>query len=296
MELRHIRYFLAVASQENMRRAAAQLGIAQPALSRQIADLEEEIGFKLFDRLPRGIRLSSAGAAFQVEGQKVLACVDAAVVAAQRTARGEGGTLQISFVDAASWEGAFPNTVHKYRARFPEVNLQLLPMSSRDQIRSIDLGEVDGGFCYGFEPVPQGCETIHLRSDQVLLGVPRSYRWKNRRDLRLAALVNEPFLWYRRADAPRYYDALLQVIISKGLSPRVVQEVTTGPTMLSLISAGIGLGFVNSAMQCRKPRHVDLLPVRDLKLELPLFFIWRQNNNSVTLRHFVGTLRADQRK
>jgi DNA-binding transcriptional LysR family regulator len=295
MELRHIRYFLAVASEANMRRAAAKLGVAQPSLSRQIADIEEEIGFKLFDRLPRGIRLSSAGAAFRMEGQKVLACVDAAVAAAQRTAKGEGGTLQISFVDAASWQGAFPNTIHKYRARFPEVNLQLLPMSSRDQIQSINLGEVDGGFCYGLETIPEGCETIHLRSDKVLLGVPRSYHWKNRRDLCLAALVNEPFLWYRRADAPRYHDALLQAITSKGLSPRVVQEVTNGNTMLSLISAGIGLGFVNSALQCRKPSYVDLLAVKDLGLELPLFFVWRQNNNSVTLRHFIGTLQADER-
>jgi DNA-binding transcriptional LysR family regulator len=292
VELRHLRYFLEVAAKENMRRAAGELGIAQPALSRQIADLEQEMGVQLFERLPRGLRLTSGGIAFQIEAQKLMSDVRTAVSAARRAARGEAGSLQIGFVDAASWRGAFPKSVHRYRSQFPEVNLHLLPMSSAEQFPRIRSGDLDGGFCYSFETVPPECESIHLRSDKMLLGVPQTYRWGKRKDIRLKDLSNEPFIWYRRSDAPRFHDALLQTITAAGLSIQIVQEVTSGTSMLSLISAGIGLGFVNSALTDRKPRHVALLPVRDLSIDLPLVFVWRRDNNAATLKQYIHLLQA----
>ena len=292
MELRHLKYFLEVAARENMRRAAGELGIAQPALSRQIADLEQEMDVQLFERLPRGLRLTPGGAAFQIEAQKLMSDVRTAVSAARRAARGEAGSLQIGFVDAASWRGAFPNSVHRYRSQFPKVNLHLLPMSSAEQLPRIRSGDLDGGFCYSFETVPPECESLHLRSDKMLLGVPQTYRWGKRKDLRLRDLSAEPFIWYRRSDAPRFHDALLQTITAAGLSLQIVQEVTNGTSMLSLISAGIGLGFVNSALTDRKPRHVALLPVRDLSIDLPLVFVWRRDSNAVTLKQYIDLLQA----
>ncbi|WP_221313305.1 LysR family transcriptional regulator [Granulicella aggregans] len=292
MELRHLKYFLAVAARENMRRAAGELGIAQPALSRQIADLEREMGVQLFERLPRGLRLSPGGMAFQIEAQKIMDDMGTAVSAARRAARGEAGSLQIGFVDAASWRGAFPKSVHRYRSQFPKVSLHLLPMASAEQLSRIGCGDLDGGFCYSFETIPSECENMPLRFDKMLLGVPQTYRWGKRRDLRLKDLSDEPFIWYRRSDAPRFHDALLQTITAAGLPMQIVQEVTNGTSMLSLISAGIGLGFVNSALTDRKPRHVALLPVRDLSLDLPLVFVWRKDNNAATLKRYIHLLQT----
>ena len=286
MELKHLRNFSAVATEQHMRKAAERLHLAQPALTRQISDLEEELGCKLFDRLPRGIRLNPAGTQFLEDVTKILASVDVATKNALRASRGEVGSLRLGFTEPASWIGAFPLTVHQYRTRFPLVTLQLLPMYSGEQLQAIQTETIDGGFCYTFEEVPAGCSSIHLRSDSILLAVPRRYGWRRRKDIRLANLSDEPFVWLQRAKAPRYFDVLLRTINDGGLSPRVVQEAIDESTLLSLIAAGMGLGFVNSANIGRQPQSVDFVPVKDLNLELPLHFAWKTSNTSAALRQF----------
>ncbi len=185
MELRHLRYFIAVAEEENIRRAAEHLHIAQPALSRQMHQLEEEIECALFDRLPRGIRLNAAGQAFLESAREILDQTQAAIVHVRRVANGQAGQLRIGFRENACWFGVFPNAIQKYQARFPDVGLDLRPMFSRDQLQAIDEGSLDGGFCYTFESVPEGCEALPLRMDTIVLAAPRRYGWKKRRDVRL---------------------------------------------------------------------------------------------------------------
>lgn len=291
MELRHIRYFVAVASEQHMRRAAERLHVAQPALTRQIADLEDEIGFRLFERLPRGLRLNAAGAAFLIEAKKVLATVEAAIDKGQRAANGEIGSLRIGFIEAAAWAGAFPGVMQAYRTRAPLVSLELIPIASRQQLRAVAAGEIDGGFCYAFESIPRSCSFVHLRSDRVLLAVPRRYGWRKRKDLRLRQLADEPFVAIQRQSAPRYIDTLMEAVVAGGLSPRVVQEAVDETTMLSLVAAGVGLGFVNSAQEARKPQAVDLVPVQDLRIDLPLYFVWLTENRSPTLAKFLPLVR-----
>ena len=274
-----------------MRRAAERLHVAQPALTRQIADLESEIGCKLFERLPRGIRLSAAGAVMLNEANRILGEVDAAIVRAQRASRGESGTLRIGFIESASWLGAFPNAIQTFRSQLSEVTLQLRPMHSVDQLDSILSDELDGGFAYSFDRLPRQCSSLHLRSDKVLLAVPRRYGWRTRKRLRLRELSDEPFISIRRASAPQYLDKLWQAVASGGLSPKVVQEAGDETTMLSLVSSGIGLGFVNSANEGRKPQFVDFVPIENLKLALPLHFVWKSSNNSPTLKQFIAIAR-----
>lgn len=291
MELRHIRYFVAVARCEHMRQAAERLHIAQPALSRQIADLEEEMGCPLFDRLPRRIRLNAAGQSLLHDAEQILAAVDTATNNARRASRGETGSIKIGFIESASWAGLFPTVIQKYRSKNPGVDLALLPMYSRAQLEAIKADQIDAGFCYALEAMPDECSSIHIGTDTVLLAAPRRYGWKTRKDLKLVDLVDEPFVWISREQAPTYHDLLLRAVIGAGVSPRIVQQTFDENTMLSLVSAGMGLGLVNSALSERKPRSVDFVRVVDLNLLLPLHFVWRSDNLSPSLVKFLQLIK-----
>src|SRR6202007_395820 len=146
MELRHLRYFVVVGEEQHYGRASRRLGVAQPALSRQIQDLEEEVGFKLFDRLPRGVKLSAAGRLFLEDARHILKAVNEATARAARVARGQSGTLRVGFTENASWHGAVPNSFRRFREQQPEVELQLQPVASLEQLDSIRSGRLDAGF------------------------------------------------------------------------------------------------------------------------------------------------------
>src|ERR1700760_1857550 len=124
MELRHLRYFVVVGEEQHYGRASRRLGVAQPALSRQIQDLEEEIGFKLFDRLPRGVKISAAGKCFLEDARRILHEVNEAAASAKRVASGQSGTLRVGFVESISWHGVVPDSFRQFRERRLEVELQ----------------------------------------------------------------------------------------------------------------------------------------------------------------------------
>src|SRR6476660_9682082 len=146
MELRHLRYFVAVGEEQHYGRAARRLYVAQPSLSRQIQDLEEELGFKLFDRLPRGVKLSAAGTLFLEDARRILQAVGEAIARATRAARGQSGTLCIGFPENASWHGVVPDSFRRFREQQPDVELQLQPMPSLQQLDAIRSGRLDAGF------------------------------------------------------------------------------------------------------------------------------------------------------
>jgi DNA-binding transcriptional LysR family regulator len=145
MELRHLRYFVAIGEEENYRRAAQRLNVAQTALSTQIQDLEAELGFKLFDRLPRGVKLSAAGKLFLADARRILRDVNEAASRAARVARGQSGTLRVGFTENASWRGVVPESLRRFRKRQPDAELQLTPATSLEQIEAIRSGRLDAG-------------------------------------------------------------------------------------------------------------------------------------------------------
>lgn len=286
MELRHLRYFVAVAEEENIRRAAERLHIVQPALSRQMHQLEEELGCALFDRLPRGIQLNATGKEFLSAAREILNRADAAVSHARRVAKGQTGQLSLGFIETASWSGIFPKAIQQHRARYPDVRLELRPMSSIDQLEAIAAGTLDAGFCYIFEALPEGCEARQIRIDEVILAVPSRLGWKKRRNVRLVDLKSEAFVGISRAHAPAYVDRIMATAYTGGLSPDIVQEVVNESTLLSLVSAGLGVGFCNSAHKGRKLQFVDFVRVVDFELKLTLCFIWKRSNSSAVLNTF----------
>src|SRR5712675_699913 len=142
MELRHLRYFVAVGEEQHYRRAAKRLRVAQPALSRQIQDLEEELGFKLFERLPRGVRLNAAGKLFLEDARRVLQELSEAALRAGRVASGHSGTLRVGFTENSSWRGVVPDSFRRFRQQQPDAEFQLKPATSLEQLEAIRSGRL----------------------------------------------------------------------------------------------------------------------------------------------------------
>lgn len=292
MELRHLRYFVQVAEEQHYGRAAERLRVAQPALSRQIQDLEEEIGFKLFDRLPRGVKLSAAGKLFLEDARRILQQVNEATARAKRVATGQSGTLRVGFVESVSWHGVVPDSFRQFRERHPDAELQLKPLSSAEQTEAVQSGRLDAGFVFTIADIGRELAQLPVASLSLMLAVPKGHPLTKLKKLRLRDLSNAAFVWFPRRESPAFYDRLMHECFRSGLkSPHIVQEAVNEATILSLVSCRMGVAFVSSATRWRRPEGVDVLPISDLKLPLPLALIWRKDNAAPLLAKFVAEVR-----
>src|ERR1700745_3706000 len=175
MELRHLRYFVAVGEEQHYDRAAERLHVAQPALSRQIQDLEKEIGFALFDRLPRGVRLNAAGKLFLADARRILQDVDEARRRAERIAHGKAGTLRIGIATAISWHGLVRDSFREFRRRQPDVELELHHLLSVHQVEPILSGRLDLGFAAPMTPWHKDLPHWQFAHDRMVLAVPKGH-------------------------------------------------------------------------------------------------------------------------
>jgi DNA-binding transcriptional LysR family regulator len=293
MELRHLRYFLAVGEDQHYGRAAGRLGVAQPALSRQIQDLEEEIGFKLFDRMPRGVRLSAAGELFMADARRILQEVSEATARARRVARGQSGTLRIGFAENASWHGVVPNSFRRFREQQPDVDLQLQPAASLEQLDAIRSGRLDAGFVNFMPNADPGLDQLAVGTQQIELAVPKGHPLTRLKKLCLRDLTDAPFISFPRRANPAFYDRLMHECYRGGLkSPRIVQEGLNEATILSLVSTGLGVGWVLGSARWRCPQTVAILPVADFNMPVPLTLAWRRDNFSPLIGRFVDMVRC----
>jgi DNA-binding transcriptional LysR family regulator len=167
MELRHLRYFLAIAQTENIPRASLKLHVTQPTITRQLRDLEKELGVKLFQRLPQGLRLTTAGHEYKQDVSEAIASIAAAGERAVRVAIREVGCLKIGYLEIAAWKGVVPETLQEFTGAFPSMRLELQPASTARQYEMIESGKVDGGFLYPFGDVPRSCESVWVRQGKA---------------------------------------------------------------------------------------------------------------------------------
>jgi DNA-binding transcriptional LysR family regulator len=291
MELRHLRYFVAIGEEENYRRAAQRVNVAQTALSTQIQDLEAELGFKLFDRLPRGVKLSAAGKLFLADARRILRDVNEAASRAARVARGQSGTLRVGFTENASWRGVVPESLRRFRKRQPDAELQLTPTTSLEQIEAIRSGRLDAGFVFNMPKADAELDQIAVALQRVELAVPKGHPLIKLKNLRLRDLADAPFVWFPRREAPAFYDRLMHECFRGGLkSPRIVQEGLNEATILSLVSHGMGVGWVNGTASWRCPESVVILSVADLNMPLPLALAWKRDNTSPLLANFIAAV------
>ena len=289
MELRHLRYFLAVGEEQHYGRAARRLRVAQPALSRQIQDLEEEVGFKLFERLPRGVKLSAAGQLFLGDARRILQDVNEAVARAARVARGQSGTLRVGFTEMTSWGGVVPQSFRRFREMQPDAELQLQPLPSVVQLEAIRSGRLDAGFVFNMPKADPELNGLPVAMPRIELAVPRGHPLTKLKQVRLRDLASASFVWFPRSEAPAVYDRLVHECFRGGLkSPRIVQEGQDEATILSLVATGLGVGWVLETARLRCPKSVVILSVVDLDVLQPLSLVWRKDNQSPLLARFVA--------
>lgn len=292
MELRHLRYFQAVAREEHFGRAAQAIHIAQPALTRQVRDLEEELGVQLFERLPRGVRLSPAGRAFLEDTDAILEKLQRAVARAKSYATGQVGSVQIGFSEIASRHPEIPAKLLQFRLDEPLVELNLLPMSSMNQIDGLRNGTVDVAIVYDIHLSDENLgllDSCELGSSDIVLALYEDHPLAQR-PIHLRDLVDERFIFPARKPQPRYFDRLMQACLSQGFSPNIVQETATDSILLSLVAVGMGIGFTQKTGGV--PRQgVVLREVEDLDVSFRLHLAWRKSDPSPAVLRFVNAMR-----
>ncbi|UTD26561.1 LysR family transcriptional regulator [Bradyrhizobium sp. WD16] len=246
IELRHLRYFLAVAEQGHITRAAARLGIQQPPLSQQIRALEAEVGVPLLTRHPRGVDLTEAGKAFLAEARAALEQVERAVEAARRSARGEQGRLAIGYTSSTAFHPLIPAVVRAFRQAAPAVALELEESSTGELIEALRRERLDAAFVRTPVGDTAGLVIAPLLRERMLVVLPAQHPLAQRpaTALALAELAEETFILYRRPTGPGLYDAIIAACHAAGFAPHIGQEAPRLLSTLSLVSAGLGVSII----------------------------------------------------
>jgi DNA-binding transcriptional LysR family regulator len=258
MDLRHARYFLAVADERNFTRAAVRLGIAQPPLSQQIKALEEELGAQLFRRLPQGVELTDAGVAFLDEARTLLRQAEHAKSVVAQIAQGYGGRLRLGYTTSAAFHPIVGATVRAFRARFPNVDLAFSEADRAELLRLVAEDGIDAAFVR-----PGRNERCHVLLDEpTMIVLPESHRCARTRALRLNALTGETLLLFPRRAGPAFYDEVIAACHRAGFEPGRVFDVPQITTMPNFVAAGIGIAIVPASLCAIAVHGVTFVKIR----------------------------------
>jgi DNA-binding transcriptional LysR family regulator len=250
MELRHLRYALAIAEHLHFTKAAKALGIGQPPLSQQIKILEEELGVRLFHRLTRGVELTEAGKAFMPLAQTSVQAAEQAAAAAQRAARGEIGGLSVGFTSSASFNPVVPGIIGRVREAFPNLEMSLVEQTTATLLAGLAEGTLDVAFLRPALGETDGLATRRLPDEDLWIALPARHRLAGRDALDLLDLAGEPFILYPRSNGRLLYDTIIAACRNAGFSPRIAQEAPQMASTVNLVAAGVGVALVPESM-CR---------------------------------------------
>lgn len=291
MELRHLRYFVAVAEELNFSRAAERLGIAQPPLSQQIQHFERELGVPLFLRTRRRVEMTEVGRALLGEARRTLDDAARIVTIAARAARGEAGSLRLGFSSAALYATA-PAILRAFLARAPEVALSLLERSSEEQTEMLAAGALDAGFVR--LPIANAPSSIALRKvarEPLMIALPPGHRLARRRAVALGALAQQRFIMVPQAAARGLHDQIVALCRRAGFEPCVAQEATEAATIVSLVSAGLGVAVVPASVRGLLRERVTYHAIRGADAITEMALAHDRGNPSRVLRLFLDTAR-----
>ena len=287
MDLRHLRYFIAVAEELHFTRAARRLHIAQPPLSRQIRELEGELGVSLFNRTLRQVELTDAGQVFLFKARQVLRAAEAAVLETQRAERGETGKLAVGFFEQTAYT-LLPPILRAFSERFPEVDVQLRWFPVIGQIEALEQGEVDIAFVRPVADLSAVSKQLLLTEDFVV-AVPASHRFAALDAVSIDECRDERIINYTQHLAPDYHAAIMRACALAGFVPKRPLDVGQVYTALGLVSAGVGLAFAPASVQRVRFDGLVYKPLRGQPLESVTYLAWLQPAPSILLRRFVET-------
>jgi DNA-binding transcriptional LysR family regulator len=291
MELRHLRYFIAVAECGSFHRASGQLNVAQPTLSRQIRDLEQELGTPLLVRSTQGVQLSPAGEALLQQGKWLLPAIELAKTKAKRAAMGQFGLVRVAFNSLVAEFRAVIAGFADAKRSLPELDFRLSMISSEGQIAAIDAGEIDVGVLYHRPPYPPGVRHRDLLVESYVLAVPEGHPLASRPAVRLADLQDYDMAFVSRSALPVVHEELLLACWRGGLSPRIVVEVQSEAGVVNIVSEGLAISLASSTLAQRRPTPgLVLLPIEDLEIILNLAVMWRADRETPATLTLVDRL------
>jgi DNA-binding transcriptional LysR family regulator len=294
IDLRRLRHFVSVAEHLHFGRAAAALSLSQPPLSRSIRALEEELGAALFARTKRKVTLTTAGAALLPEARQLLRQVEALRHGAERLAAGEIGNLALGFISTATYN-VLPRLLSEFHGRYPGVRLALQEATSDVQLRALRAGEIDLGLVV--PPVEgAGLSYVPVHRDRLVAALPAAQYAKTAQPMTLKSLAQAPFILFPRTMGIGLYDATVSYCRRAGFSPRIEQEAIQMQTIVSLVSAGMGVALVPASLMHLKRSGVVYRPLAEKSPLVETGLAWKTGNDSPSLAAFLALARRLYRK
>ncbi len=289
IELRHLRYFVAVAEELHFGRAAQTLGMAQPPLSQQIKRLEARLGVALFRRNRRHVELTDIGAVLLDEARALLAHASRVNEAVRRAAAGTAGTVRMGFVGSAAHE-VLPALLRRFREAVPDARVTLTELATTEQVTAIADGTMDAGLVR--MPISStDVATRPLVEEPLVIALPDFHPLAHRRRLPLAALADQPFVLFGRQLNPLFHDEVISACHDAGFSPDVVQEAGEMPTIVSLVAAGLGVSLVPASMERLRTDGVVYIPLQGRGVRITIALAWRREHPSPLVSNLIRVAR-----
>jgi DNA-binding transcriptional LysR family regulator len=283
MELRHLRYFIAVSEELHFGRAATRLHMAQPPLSQQIQQLEREMGVQLFARTKRSVELTEAGRVFQREVYSLFELLGNGLLKAQAAHRGEIGSLSVGFIGSATYE-VLPAVLRRFRESYPDVDLQLHEIKSEEQNRALLDRRINISLARFPKPTP-GLEFETFHKERLIAALPNKHPLNCKAELGLFELAKEPFILFPHQPSAHARHTL-QCFANAGCSPNIVQTVGTMHTALGLVAAGVGVTVVPSSMENVARESIEFRELTEPVPWLEMVMGYRSDDHSSLLQHF----------
>ena len=296
MELRHLRYFVAVAEQKGFSEASLFLHVSQPAISKTVTQLEQELELKLCARSGRTVRMTPQGQVFYEESLRTLKQSVYAAEAAQRAARGETGTLTLGFCSVAT-AGFLPNIVRQYKDLLPGVRLLLKEMNPPQQEVAFSRGEIDAGVTrppFGKKQARELNVKIILR-EPLLIAVPFDHSFAAKR-VKIESLSEEPFILFHREGAPTVHDTIFGMCQKQGFVPKVIYESDNMQTTFTLVAGGQGIAIVPMCTLNLRPEGVRFLRVQPDEYRADLILACPKNSQATVLKPFINLIEQERKK
>jgi len=290
-DLRHLRYFVAVAEERHFTRAAERLGIKQPPLSLQIKQLERELGTPLFRRLTRGVELTEPGTLLLNEARQILEQVERTKANVQRRARGETGRIRVGFAGATYFQPRVPGLVQAFRKRYP--NVLLLPVQSNTPqlVEALRSGSVDVAFVRPPLGDGDGIAVHPLVEEPMRIVLPSKHPQTRERSVSLVTLAHETFILFPRAIGPGFHDSIIACCQRAGFSPILGQEAPEISSIVHLVAAGFGISIVPHSIEQIRADGIVYIPIKGEAPRAPISLAVHKDNRSAAIRNFVALVR-----
>ena len=293
VELRHLRYFTAIADAGSVSAAARRLHVSQSAISEQIQDLEGEIGGALLDRSGRRVRLTAQGQVFLQEALKTLEAADRAVELTRRSLQGDVGTLSIGFFLWGAG-GFFPRIIREFRRRRPGIRLSLLEMHTAEQIAALEEGRIDVALTRPLAaPFDKILSSELLYRDPIVVAMPPDHPFAGRL-VSARSLAGEPLVMCERRAVPSLFDNILTLCAAEGFSPQIVNTSATWSGVLTLVEAGEGIALVPAGVRHLRTKGLAFSELSPNTLSLGLSVAWNPRNEGAALNDFLSLLRENR--